>query len=163
MEIIINEKKIKLKKNYLTNAEVNFIVSEALKTYIDKEENDIEGYDYNPLTMITNFYAMLFELCIKDYNLDNIEDYNKYYNDGVHLKLLENIINAKEAYDLMIKLSGEITSLSNIIGRSLKLFIDKIPEKNDFSEILTKLPEEWQKVADEYNNIIGKSEEKEDE
>ena len=52
MEITVKGNKITLKKNYLTNGEVNYIVGEVLKIY--DNSGDIEGYDYSPLTMITD-------------------------------------------------------------------------------------------------------------
>ena len=85
MEITVKDNKIALKKDYLTNGEVNYIVSEVLKIYNDS--GDIEGYDYNPLTMVTNFYALLFGFCIEGYDIDSDEDYNKYYNIGTHNEL----------------------------------------------------------------------------
>ena len=82
MEITVKGNKITLKKDYLTNGEVNYIVGEVLKIY--NQEGDIDGYSYSPLAMITNFYALLFSICIDGYDIDNIEDYNKYYNIGTH-------------------------------------------------------------------------------
>ena len=58
MEITVKGNKITLKKDYLTNGEVNYIVGEVLKIY--NQEGDIDGYSYSPLAMITNFYALLF-------------------------------------------------------------------------------------------------------
>ena len=72
MEITVKNEKIKLKKDYLTNGEVNYIVGEVLKIY--DNSGDIEGYDYSPSTMITNFYALLFGFCIEGYNIDSDED-----------------------------------------------------------------------------------------
>ena len=46
MEVItVKEKKITLKKDYLTNGEVNYIVGEVLKIY--DQSGDIDGYDYS--------------------------------------------------------------------------------------------------------------------
>ena len=114
MEITVKGNKITLKKDYLTNGEVNYIVGELLKIYNDS--GDIEGYDYNPLTMITNFYALLFGFCIEGYDIDSDEDYNKYYNIGAHYELLRVVTNADEAYHLMISLSKQISPFKNFIS-----------------------------------------------
>lgn len=161
MELNIKGENIKLKKDYLTNGEVNYIVSEALQIYMDS--GDISNYDYSPLSMITNFYAMLFELCIEDYDMDKIDDYNKYYNLGVHYELLRVVTNAEEAYHLLISTSKDLTSIENVIDKNIKrlmqLIEDKIPDSKAMTKLINKLPKEWQKVVNEYNDITGKQKE----
>ena len=165
MEITVKNEKIKLKKDYLTNGEVNYIVGEVLKIY--DNSGDIEGYDYSPLTMITNFYALLFGFCIEGYDIDSDEDYNKYYNIGAHYELLRVVTNADEAYHLMMSLSKQINSIENTLNRSLQKIVgmisDKIPDAKAMTKMINKLPKEWQKAVDDYNQIIGKEETKEDE
>ena len=102
MEIKVKEETIKLKKDFLTNGEVNYIVSEVLKLY--NETGDIKDYNFSPLTMIGNFYSLLFEACIEDYDNSTIDDFNHYYSLGVQYKLLMVITNDREAYDLNIKI-----------------------------------------------------------
>ena len=165
MEITVKGNKITLKKDYLTNGEVNYIVSEVLKIY--NNSDDIEGYDYSPLTMITNFYALLFGFCIEGYNIDSDEDYNKYYNIGAHYELLRVVTNADEAYHLMISLSKQIISVENIIDKNLNklinMVIERIPDAKTMNKMVNKLPKDWQKVVDEHNEIVGKTITKEDE
>ena len=120
MEITVKGNKITLKKDYLTNGEVNYIVGEVLKIY--DNSGDIEGYDYSPLTMITNFYALLFGFCIEGYNIDSDEDYNKYYNIGTHYELLRIVTNADEAYHLMMSLSKQIISVENIVDKINEIY-----------------------------------------
>lgn len=165
MEITVKNEKIKLKKDYLTNGEVNYIVGEVLKIY--DNSGDIEGYDYSPLTMITNFYALLFGFCIEGYNIDSDEDYNKYYNIGAHYELLRIVTNADEAYHLMMSLSKQITSFENIMDKNLNKFInmitEKIPDAKTMNKMVNKLPKDWQKVVNQYNEITGKDNKEEDE
>ena len=165
MEITVKGNKITLKKDYLTNGEVNYIVGEVLKIYNDS--GDIEGYDYNPLTMITNFYALLFGFCIEGYDIDSDEDYNKYYNIGAHYELLRVVTNADEAYHLMISLSKQIISVENIVDKNLNklinMVIERIPDAKTMNKMVNKLPKDWQKVVDEHNEIVGKTITKEDE
>lgn len=165
MEVTVKNEKIKLKKDYLTNGEVNYILSEVLKIY--SQEGDIEEYSYSPLAMITNFYALLFSICIEDYNIDNIEDYDKYYNIGTHYELLRTVTNADEAYHLMMSLSKQMVSIENVIDKNLNKLINcvmaKMPDTKTMTKIVNKLPKDWQKVVSEYSQIIGKEEAKEDE
>lgn len=165
MEITVKGNKITLKKDYLTNGEVNYIVSEVLKIY--NNSDDIEGYDYSPLTMITNFYALLFGFCIEGYNIDSDEDYNKYYNLGTQYELLRVVTNADEAYHLMMSLSKQMTSLENIIDKNLKSVVEiianKLPDAKAMAKMVNKLPKEWQKVINEHNEIVGKTTIEEDE
>lgn len=164
MEITVKGNKITLKKDYLTNGEVNYIVSEVLKIYNDS--GDIEGYDYNPLTMVTNFYALLFGFCIEGYDIDSDEDYNKYYNIGTHYELLRVVTNADEAYHLMMSLSKQMISVENIIDKNLNKLInmitEKIPDAKTMNKMVNKLPKDWQKVVNQYNEITGKDNKEED-
>lgn len=163
-EIIVKDETIKLKKDYLTNGEVNYMVKTALEIY--NAEGDIEGYGYSPLSMFTNFYALLFGMCIEDYNIDSIEDYDKYYNLGVHTELMMEITNAMEAYNLLVSISKQLCDIPNVIDRSIQKIInimaEKIPNGEELSKMMEKMPKEWNKVLSEYNNIIGESK-KEDE
>ena len=165
MEITVKGNKITLKKDYLTNGEVNYIVGEVLKIY--NQEGDIDGYSYSPLAMITNFYALVFSICIDGYDCDNIEDYNKYYNIGTHYELLRIVTNADEAYHLMMSLSKQIISVENIVDKNLNKLInmvmERIPDAKTMNKMVNKLPKDWQKVVDEHNEIVGKTITKEDE
>lgn len=165
MEITVKGNKITLKKDYLTNGEVAQIVKIALE--IHNQTEDIEGYDYSPISMITNFYALLFDFCIEDYDLDKTEDYDKYYNLGTQYELLRVVTNADEAYHLMMSLSKQMTSLENIIDKNLNKFInmitEKIPDAKTMNKMINKLPKEWQKVINEHNEIVGKTTIEEDE
>ena len=165
MEITVKGNKITLKKDYLTNGEVAQIVKIALE--IHNQAEDIEGYDYSPISMITNFYALLFDFCIEDYDLDKTEDYDKYYNLGTQYELLRVVTNADEAYHLMMSLSKQMTSLENIIDKNLNKFInmitEKIPDAKTMNKMINKLPKEWQKVINEHNEIVGKTTIEEDE
>lgn len=40
---------------------------------------------------------------------------------------------------------------------------DKIPDAKTMTKMVNKLPKEWQKAVDDYNQITGKEEIKEDE
>ena len=137
MEITVKNEKIKLKQDYLTNGEVNYIVGEVLKIY--NQEGDIDGYSYSPLAMITNFYALLFSICIDGYDIDNIEDYNKYYNIGTHYELLRIVTNADEAYHLMMSLSKQMISVENIIDKNLNKLVDTITEKIPDAKTMNKI------------------------
>ena len=165
MEITVKGNKITLKKDYLTNGEVNYIVGEVLKIY--NQEGDIDGYSYSPLAMITNFYALLFSICIDGYDIDNIEDYNKYYNIGTHYELLRIVTNADEAYHLMMSLSKQIISVENIVDKNLNklinMVIERIPDAKTMNKMINKLPKEWQNVVNQYNEITGKDNKEEDE
>ena len=166
MEIEVKGNKIELSKSFLTNGEVNYIITEVLKIY-NQNDDDIEGLDYSPLAMMTNFYALLFSMCIKDYNLDDIGMYNEYYNMGVQYELLKVITNADEAYHLMMSLSKQMFSVENILDKNLNKLVNliskKIPDKKTLNEMIDKLPDEWKNALGEYNQIMRVKDTKEDE
>ena len=165
MEIKVKDKTVVLKKDYLTNGEVNYIVEEVLKIY--DQPGNIEGYDYDSLAMLTNFYALLFAECIEGYDIDNVDQYNEYYNIGTHYALLSEVTNAEEAYHLAMSLSGKISSTENAINKGLQKIVnmisEKIPDAKAMEKMANKLPKEWQKTINEYNQIIGKETTEEDE
>ena len=165
MEITVKNEKVNLKRDYITNGEVNYIISEVLKIY--NEEGDIEGFGYNHLSMVTNFYALLFSLCIEGYDIDKIEDYDKYYNLGTQYELLKVVTNAEEAYHLMMSLSKQVVSVENIIDKNLNnlvnLIMEKIPDAKTMSKMVDKLPKEWKDVIAEHNKIVGKEQKEDDE
>lgn len=158
MEIKVKNKTINLKKDYLTNGEVNYIVEEVLKIY--DQPGNINSYEYDPLAMITNFYALLFAECIEGYDINNIDQYNEYYNIGAHYELLRVVVNADEAYRLMMSLSKQISSIENTISKGIQKIVDmisnKVPDAKAMAKMVNKLPKEWQKAVEEYNQIIDK-------
>lgn len=160
-EITIKEQTIKLKKDYLTNDEVNYMITEALEAY--KEPSGIEGYNFNALNMMTNFNALLFSYCIDDYDIGNIDDYNKYYNLGVQTELLMEITNAMEAYNLLNSIAKQMSSISGVIDKGLNSLISvistKMPEREALEKMMKKLPKEFNKALEDYNNIIGNNNE----
>lgn len=163
MEIKVKEETIKLKKDFLTNGEVNYIVSEVLKLY--NETGDIKDYNFNPLTMIGNFYSLLFEACIEDYDNSSIDDFNHYYSLGVQYKLLKVITNAREAYDLMIKISNQMSKLDNTISvflnRVLTILNDKMLSKDELETAFKDLPKELENALSDLKEVFKNK--KEDE
>lgn len=164
MEITVKGNKVVLQKDYLTNGEVNYILNEVLKIY--NKSGDINDYNYSPLSMITNFYALLFDFCIEGYDIESDEDYNKYYNIGTHYELLRVVTNADEAYHLMMSLSKELHSIENVIDKHLNFLVnsilEKMPDAKEMKKIINKLPKEWQNVVSQYNDITGQADIKED-
>lgn len=160
MEIKIKDNVIKLKKDFLTNVEVNYIIKESLSSYMDSEEEDIEGYLYNPLAMMFTFYLLLFSTCLEDFDSDSLDDYEKYYSMGVQYELLRRVTNADEAYHTLISTSEKISSLENVlyngINKVIKLLEEKMPEKDSMEKMMKKLPKDFTKAIDEYNNIFNK-------
>lgn len=160
MEIKIKDNVIKLKKDFLTNVEVNYIIKESLSSYMDSEEEDIEGYLYNPLAMMFTFYLLLFSTCLEDFDSDSLDDYEKYYSMGVQYELLRCVTNADEAYHTLISTSEKISSLENVlyngINKVIKLLEEKMPEKDSMEKMMKKLPKDFTKVIGEYNNIFNK-------
>lgn len=161
MKITVKDKEIELAKDYLTNGEVNYIVTEVLKIY--QQSGDIDGYKYSPLAMLTNFYALLFGFCIKGYDIESDDDYNTYYNIGAHYEIMKSVVNADEAYHLMMDLSHQLGSLENIINNNLNNLVqsvtDKLPDAKELSKIVNKLPKEWKSVAEQYQTITGQNNE----
>lgn len=144
------------KRDFLTGGQVANLITEAIKIYIGG--GMLEGYAFNPVDMEINFYAGLFYLTIEGY--DDIKDNNKFeelFSHGVHKNLLKDIENAQLAYDLMWKTAKELSNSVGIILQKISKFLDKLPQGEDLNALVDKLPDEWKKVKEEYDNIIGKN------
>lgn len=157
MEIEVKGQKIKLKKDYLTNGEVNYIVVNVLELY--NTSDDIKDYSFSPLSMYTNFYSLLFELCIEDYIQGDADSYNKYYNLGAQYELMKIVVNAQEAYNILIDTANKMSSVAGVLDKGItnivKFLNEKIPDQKTMMKLANKLPKEWQKAVNEYNNITG--------
>ena len=155
------EKNIKFKQNYLTASQISSLVYEVLEIY--NNGGLMDGYAFNPVNMEMNFYAGLFYYLIDGFEMDNEEMFDELFALGVHNRILEEVENAKLAHTLMWK---SAKSMSNSLGKILAKvneFIEKLPEAENYSELLDKLPEEWNKVKDEYKQIINNNTEMGDE
>ena len=78
MEITVKNEKIKLKQDYLTNGEVNYMLGEVLKIY--NQEGDIDGYSY---TCLGIYYRKLYKpRCFGACDVSCI--YSRWYRLGYH-------------------------------------------------------------------------------
>lgn len=161
-KVNINDIEVILKKEYLTNAELNFLVGNAIAVYMDSDKKDIDGYGFSPLSAFYNFYDYLFYDCIKDFDLEDKDMFDNLYNHGVHHYLIENIINAKEAYDIFVNTMKQAGTLESVLQTGIQkigsLLQDKLPTKEELKKTLDKLPQEWKNVVSEYSRITGVSE-----
>ncbi len=147
----------KIKSYKLSAAQVSNLVKGAIEIY--KEGDFVEDYAFNPVDMEINFYAGLFYYTIEGYDKieDNDEKFNELFTNGVHNELMDKITNAKMAYDLMWKTANEIGSSIGSILSKVNSFIDNIPSNiDDLEKISKNLPKEWEKVFNQYSQIIGK-------
>ena len=144
---------ITLKQDYLTGGQVGNLVTEAVEIY--KQGGLFEDYAFNPVDMEINFYAGLFYLLIKDYKIDDNEQFEELFKKGVHKEILEKVTNAQLAYDLMWKTAKEIGNSIGSILNKIDTFIGNLPENEKLDELMEKLPEEWQTVKKEYEEITG--------
>lgn len=144
---------VKFKKTYLTGAEVSTLVREAVNIY--RQGGLYEDYDYNPIDMEINFYVGLFYYVIDNFDIENEEQFEELFSSGVHEDILKEVKNAKLAYDLMWKLAKEISGSVNIISNKINNFIKNMPEMDEMQEVLKKLPEQWNSVKGEYDNIMN--------
>lgn len=145
---------ITLKQDYLTGGQVSNLVAEAVEIY--KQGGLFEDYAFNPVDMEINFYAGLFYLLIEDYKIDDNEQFEELFKKGVHKEILEKVTNAQLAYDLMWKTAKEIGNSIGSILKKIDTFIGNLPENEKLDELMEKLPEEWQTVKKEYEEITGK-------
>lgn len=145
---------ITLKQDYLTGGQVGNLVAEAVEIY--KQGGLFEDYAFNPVDMEINFYAGLFYLLIEDYKIDDNEQFEELFKKGVHKEILEKVTNAQLAYDLMWKTAKEIGNSIGSILKKIDTFIGNLPENEKLDELMEKLPEEWQTVKKEYEEITGK-------
>ena len=56
----------------------------------------------------------------------------------------------------MWKTANEVGNSVGTILNKIKGFLDNLPEQEKLDELIDKLPEEWKNVKNEYDNIIGK-------
>ena len=145
---------ITLKQDYLTGGQVGNLVAEAVEIY--KQGGLFEDYAFNPVDMEINFYAGLFYLLIEGYKIDDNEQFEELFKKGVHKEILEKVTNAQLAYDLMWKTAKEIGNSIGSILKKIDTFIGNLPENEKLDELMEKLPEEWQTVKKEYEEITGK-------
>lgn len=152
-EITVKDKVYKLKKDYLTNGEVNYIVSSVIDIY--RKEEDIVGYKFSPLSAMSNFYFLLFQLCIDGYDADDNDMYEELYCAGVHKTLIEEVTNADEAYDLLLDTMDNLQNIGNILSTILGEIVSKLPDAKDLNDIAEKLPEQWKEAIGRYEDITG--------
>lgn len=153
-EIKKNDLTVKLKRNYLTAGQVSNLVQQAVEIY--KEGGLFEDYAFNPVDMEINFYAGLFYFVVEDYDINDNDRLEELFSAGIHKELLNKIENAQLAYDLMWKTAKEVGNSIGTILNKIKNFLDNLPEQDKLDELVDKLPEEWKNIKDEYDNIIGK-------
>lgn len=164
MEIRKNNCTVTLKKEFLSNGEIYEILRKVLKIY--KDTNDFEGYSFSPFTMETNFFALLFDVCIKDYDIKNIDEFDKLFNAGIHEELLDKVTNAKYAYDKMNEIARGMSGIEGILDKNLTALLEiiktRIPDEKTLTKMLNRLPKEWKRVTEGYSKITGVDVNKED-
>lgn len=148
-----NGVKVNLKRESLTGGQVTNLITEAIKIY--KDGGLLNDYAFNPVDMEINFYAGLFYLVIEDYEIDDNDKFEELFSAGIHKELLNVIENAQLAYDLMWKTAKEVGNSIGSILYKINTFIGNLPEQEDLKELVDKLPKEWDKVKEQYDNIIG--------
>lgn len=153
-EIKKNDLTVKLKRDYLTAGQVSNLVQQAVEIY--KDGGLFEDYAFNPVDMEINFYAGLFYFIVEDYDINDNDKLEELFGAGIHKELLDKVENAQLAYDLMWKTANEVGNSVGTILNKIKGFLDNLPEQEKLDELIDKLPEEWKNVKNEYDNIIGK-------
>lgn len=153
-EIKKNDLTVKLKRDYLTAGQVSNLVQQAVEIY--KDGGLFEDYAFNPVDMEINFYAGLFYFVVEDYDINDNDKLEELFGAGIHKELLDKVENAQLAYDLMWKTANEVGNSVGTILNKIKGFLDNLPEQEKLDELIDKLPEEWKNVKNEYDNIIGK-------
>lgn len=136
----------KLKKDYLTREESKAIIANSMKNFFDKEDNLIEGLNFNYLDMDERFFDSLGLFCIEDYN-DDIKDY--IYNEGKQEELLDSIKNANETYDMLYCVADKTSSLENILYDVFK----SLPRQEDIGNLNELMPN-LKETFDKYDEII---------
>lgn len=154
MKVNYNGYDFELKETALTGGQVGNLVTESIKIYTDG--GLLEEYAFNPVDMEINFYAGLFYLTVNNYDIDDKNRFEELFSHGIHKYILENVTNAKLAYDLMWKTAKEVSNSIGSILYKINSFLDNLPEAEDLDKLIDKLPEEWKTVKQEYDDIIGK-------
>ena len=69
-------------------------------------------------------------------------------------ELILEIKNAKIAYNIANQNIDRYFNLSNILSQILNDIVNKIPDEGKLQELVKDLPENWNKVFEEYQSII---------
>lgn len=140
--------KDKLKKDYLTKEEIDTIIIAAMNS-LRKDENLIEGLNFNYLAMEHSFFDSLGIFCIKDFN---DEERDKLYNEGLLDEFIDSVKNARYAYNLLHTIADK--SVNNIEGVINKLFGDITNSNTNLEDLQEALPQ-LQEVFQKYDNIVN--------
>lgn len=158
MEKIIDGYKYEV-KDYLDNSDFRAIIKDSIECFVkgqfinDKERlgDDIEGYIGNPACFYDEFCRALGALCIEDFNNDLHE---KIFELGMYETLISEIKNARIAYNIANQNIDRYFTLSNTLSQVLNNIVNRIPDEGKLQELVKDLPENWNKVFEEYQSII---------
>lgn len=140
--------KDKLKKDYLAKEEIDAIIIAAMEAF--KEPSLIEGLNFNYLAMEHSFIDSLGILCIENFDDDKRDE---IYNKGLIDELIDNIKNARYAYNLLHTIADK--SINNIEG-VINKFSD-ISDENIDLENLEKMLPQLQEAFKQYDKIINRN------
>lgn len=150
-EIKINDIVIELKKDYLTRAEGEGIITYAIQSFNNK--GIIEGLSYDYLGLENAFFDALCLICVKDFDDEKRE---LIYNAGMKNILIDKIINAKDIYNEMHFIAKEFTSIGNTLSIFVENLFSKLPNEEMLDNLNAKMPE-LKSALEQYNKIINGS------
>lgn len=158
-ELKLSDESIIKYKESLNEAEYITLIEVAMDAYqygIGDNFDNLNFMNYNPIKAEQAFNRTLLSICIADYNSD---DYDKYFTDGVHTALRLEVKNASDAWYMIESLIHSSLDVSvvvdNFLGKVLDVLENKLPNGEDMIKVLKKLPKEWTKVFNEFQEITG--------
>ena len=136
-------------KEYLDESDFTTIIKSYLKVYndgLDENLDGIEGFHKNPIIAERTFYINIGSLCVENFNL---ELHNKLFENGIYKFLIENIINAKDAYNLAKEIAKKVDSVDELAYSFFNKIIKLIPSDTNIKDLM----DTWNKVLVEYKEI----------
>ena len=134
------------------------ILEMALDTYMngyEEMEDNVRITSFNPISMRRIFFRALMSICMEDYSED---EYEKYFEYGLHTKILDEVINARDAYNDMLAISKEALTSANIINTAIERIIglisDKMPDAEEINKFLENMPEDLKDTLSHYEQVL---------
>lgn len=155
--IKVKDKEFKVKEG-LDEMDYVAILEMALDTYMngyEEMEDNVRITSFNPISMRRIFFRALMSICMEGYSED---EYEKYFEYGLHTKILDEVINARDAYNDMLAISKEALTSANIINTAIERIIglisDKMPDAEGINKFLENMPKDLKDTLSHYEQIL---------
>ena len=109
----------------LTKEQFIAVVKFAIEEFVE-DKDEIPGYRFSPIRAEIEFYNALAQLTVKDFSA---QIFDRMFELGMHKELESQVVGAKDAHELYLKIVEKISSISNIIDINLQHLGEQINKK----------------------------------